>query len=238
MDVLDLKHHYENLRDDEILRLWADKEGLTQLAVTVLSEEVSKRGILGDPQSLARVTELKQELVQNQKRFERHQKRVVWHRLIWLFAYAVIFLSAFVEVLLKKMPMLLPLLLILLIFSVPVYLIVRAVRMGKQAGEELVGIHGWLWWFVYICVGVGGVVSNAFLALFYLSKHDEWAAIVSVVFVAVALRAVMLLHKVDSRGLFWSKVYLLTVFGSESAQHVLPRASRSPETVGNGSSGR
>lgn len=219
MDALELKHQYQILRDDELLRLWADKEGLTEVALSVLSEEISKRELLRDPQSLGRVTELKQELAHDQKRFERHQKRVVRRGQIFLIVFAVMFLFTVVKILSENTAQsvtstLLPLCLILVILALPGYLIVRSVKKGKEAGTELVGIQGWLWWFVYIFMGFGGIIYNAFLALSYLSKHDQFSAIVSGILIAIALRAVMLLHNLDSRGLLWSRVYLLIVFGS------------------------
>jgi|SRR5580704_3413866 len=77
MDVLELKRQYEGLSDDELLRVWADEEGLTDVARSVLSEEMARRGLLNDPRSYTRKGELKQELLQNQERYTRHQRRMM-----------------------------------------------------------------------------------------------------------------------------------------------------------------
>jgi uncharacterized protein YajQ (UPF0234 family) len=70
VDVLELKRQYDTLNDDEIMRVWADQEGLTEIAASVLKEEIAKRGLKG-AQFEARTAELKQELRENQQRFER-----------------------------------------------------------------------------------------------------------------------------------------------------------------------
>lgn len=69
---------YGKLTDEELLRLWADEEGLTEIARSVLSEEMARRGLLNDPRSFARKGELKQELAQTQQRYKRQQKRIAW----------------------------------------------------------------------------------------------------------------------------------------------------------------
>ena len=75
--MLELKRQYDNLTDDEIMRLWADQEGLTEIAASLLKEEIAKRGLTG-AQFETRTAELKQELRKNQQRFERSQERAVW----------------------------------------------------------------------------------------------------------------------------------------------------------------
>lgn len=94
MDILELKSRYGNLSDDEIMRLWAGQEGLTEIAVSVLRDEITKRG-LGGQEFEARTAELAQELQKNQQRFERHQKHVVWKATIY---FAVIGLGALIAV--------------------------------------------------------------------------------------------------------------------------------------------
>jgi uncharacterized protein YajQ (UPF0234 family) len=100
VDVLELKRQYENLSDDEIMRVWADQEGLTEIAASVLKEEIAKRGLTG-AQFEARTTELKQELRKNQQRFERSQKRVVWKAKIYFAIVALGIVIAIVKVLLR-----------------------------------------------------------------------------------------------------------------------------------------
>jgi hypothetical protein len=100
VDVLELKRQYESLSDDEIVRLWADQEGLTELAASVLKEEIARRGLTGD-QFEARTAELKQELRKNQQRFERAQKRTVWRAKIYFAIVGLGILIAIVKALLK-----------------------------------------------------------------------------------------------------------------------------------------
>jgi hypothetical protein len=76
-DVLELKRRYDNLTDDEIMRLWADQEGLTEIAASILKEEIARRGLRGQ-EFEARTAELARELQKNHQRFERHQKAYVW----------------------------------------------------------------------------------------------------------------------------------------------------------------
>jgi hypothetical protein len=94
VDVLELKRRYDNLSDDEIMRLWAGQEGLTEIAVSVLKGEITKRG-LGGQEFEARTAELAQELQKKQQRFERHQKHVVWKATIY---FAIIGLGALIAV--------------------------------------------------------------------------------------------------------------------------------------------
>ena len=75
---------YSKLTDDELLRVWADEEGLTDIARSVLSEEMARRGLLNDPRSFARKGELKQELTQNQERYKRQQRRMMRRWAIFL----------------------------------------------------------------------------------------------------------------------------------------------------------
>jgi hypothetical protein len=67
VDLLELKRRYDNLSDDEIMRLWADQEGLTAIASSVLKEEITKRGLTGQ-RFEARTAELREELKRNQRR--------------------------------------------------------------------------------------------------------------------------------------------------------------------------
>lgn len=96
MDVLELKRQYENLTDDEIMRLWADEEGLTEIAASVLKEEIAKRGLTG-AQFEARTAELKKELQKNQQRFERAQERHVRKAKIYFAIVGLAILIAIVK---------------------------------------------------------------------------------------------------------------------------------------------
>lgn len=100
MDLLELKRQYENLTDDEIMRLWADQEGLTEIAASVLKEEIAKRGLTGD-QFEARTAELKQELQKNRQRFERTQELAVWRAKLYVAIVGLGILIAAVKALLK-----------------------------------------------------------------------------------------------------------------------------------------
>jgi hypothetical protein len=100
MDVLELKRQYDSLSNDEIMRLWADQEGLAEIAATVLKKEIAKRGLVG-PQFEARTAELRQELRNNQRRFERHQKRVVSRVILFVVVLGISFLIAVVKLLMK-----------------------------------------------------------------------------------------------------------------------------------------
>ena len=88
MDLLEIKRQYEGLGHDELMRVWADRDGLTEIASSVLSEEIARRKI-GGPEFDATVWELRQQLNQNKARFERHQKRVMW-RAVAFFTFIVI----------------------------------------------------------------------------------------------------------------------------------------------------
>lgn len=100
MDILELKRQYDNLSDDEIMRLSADREGLTEIAASVLQEEIAKRGLTG-AQFEARTAELKQELQKNQQRFERAQERTVRKAKIYFAIVGLGILIAVVKALLK-----------------------------------------------------------------------------------------------------------------------------------------
>lgn len=100
VDLLELKRQYENLTDDEIMRLWADQEGLTEIAASVLKEEIAKRGLTGD-QFEARTAELKQELQKNRQRFERTQELAVWRAKLYVAIVGLGILIAAVKALLK-----------------------------------------------------------------------------------------------------------------------------------------
>ena len=101
MDVLALTRQYENLSDDELLRVWADEDGLTDIARSILSNEVTKRGLSSDPGACARKGELAQELLANKRRLERHQKRVMWKSLAWLAVIVISVLYAVAKVFFK-----------------------------------------------------------------------------------------------------------------------------------------
>lgn len=98
--MLELKRQYENLTDDEIMRLSADREGLTEIAASVLKEEIAKRGLTG-AQFEARTAELKQQLQKNQQRFERAQERTVRKAKTYFAIVGLGILIAIVKALLK-----------------------------------------------------------------------------------------------------------------------------------------
>ncbi len=100
MDVLELKRQYENLTDDEIMRLWADQEGLTEIAASVLKEEIAKRGLAG-AQFEARTAALKQELQKLQQRFERAQERTARKARIYFAVVGLGILIAIVKAVVK-----------------------------------------------------------------------------------------------------------------------------------------
>jgi hypothetical protein len=79
----------------------ADEDGLTDIARSILSNEVTKRGLLNDPRACARKGELAQELLENKRRLERHQKRVMWKSLAWLAVIVISVLYAVAKVFFK-----------------------------------------------------------------------------------------------------------------------------------------
>jgi len=74
--MTDFRSHYESLTDDELLRVWSNKDDLTELALTVLSAEITKRKLLDDPASGVRLAAFQDELRQNQARFRRAERRM------------------------------------------------------------------------------------------------------------------------------------------------------------------
>lgn len=82
------------------MRLSADQEGLTEIAASVLKEEITKRGLTG-AQFEARTAELKQDLRKNQQRFERAQERTVRKATIYFAIVGLGILIAIVKVLLR-----------------------------------------------------------------------------------------------------------------------------------------
>jgi hypothetical protein len=101
MDVLALTRQYESLSDDELVRVWADEDGLTDIARSILSNELTKRGLSSDPGACARKGELAKELLENKRRLERHQKRVMWKSLAWVAVIVISVLYAVAKVFFK-----------------------------------------------------------------------------------------------------------------------------------------
>jgi len=102
MDVPDLKRQYESLGNDELMRLWADKEGLTEVAFSVLSEEVTRRGILNDPGVPARLVALKTDLAQNRARLERFDRRVMRRGKVFIVGAALSLLITLVVMMIER----------------------------------------------------------------------------------------------------------------------------------------
>ena len=101
MDVLALTRQYESMGNDELLRVWADEGGLTDIARSVLSSEVAKRGLSNDPQACVRKEELARELRENKQRLESHQKHVMRKLLVWLAVIVLTILYAVAKVFFK-----------------------------------------------------------------------------------------------------------------------------------------
>jgi TusA-related sulfurtransferase len=101
MDFLEIKQRYENMTDDEILRVWADRDGVSDDALSLLSEELAKRKLLADPENVIRVEELKKDLLENQRKYERGQKRILW-RVVGLLIMAVLAVLGALRWLLSK----------------------------------------------------------------------------------------------------------------------------------------
>lgn len=102
MDLLDLKRQYESLGNDELMRVWADKAGLTEVAFSVLSEEVAKRGLLNSPWAPARLAALKTDLVQNRVRVERFNRRVVRRGKAFIIGAVLSLLIALVVIMIER----------------------------------------------------------------------------------------------------------------------------------------
>jgi threonine/homoserine efflux transporter RhtA len=78
--------------------------------------------------------------------------------------------------------------------------------------DELRGIEGWLWWFIYIVLGVVGVGVNSLFAVVYLFNHQLGAAAFCVPFIAVAGLGAFLMSRGKTSGVVWAKVYLFASF--------------------------
>lgn len=75
--------------------------------------------------------------------------------------------------------------------------------------NELKGVHGWLWWFVYIVLGLVGTGFNFLYLVSYAAQQNFAAALVVLPFVGTSLVAAVLLAKENPTGLKWAKVNLL-----------------------------
>jgi hypothetical protein len=78
------------------MRVWADKEGLTAVALSVLSEEMSKRRLPDDPQNQVRIAQLKRGLVENRGRFERGQRRIARRAQVCAVVFTLALVGAFI----------------------------------------------------------------------------------------------------------------------------------------------
>jgi len=78
--------------------------------------------------------------------------------------------------------------------------------------DELRGIEGWLWWFIYIVLGVVGVGVNSLYEVVYLFNHQLGAAAIGVPLVATAGVGAFLMSRGKTSGVVWAKVYLFTSF--------------------------
>ena len=101
MDVLALTRQYESLTEGELLRVWADENGLTDIARSILSGEITKRGLLNDPEACARKGELAQELLEDKRRVERQQDHVMLRLLVWITVTVISILYAVAKVFFK-----------------------------------------------------------------------------------------------------------------------------------------
>lgn len=77
MDLLELKRRYESLTDDELLRIYADQSGLTEIAVSALAEEITKRK-LTDEESQARLRGFALGQALRRARIERSERKWGW----------------------------------------------------------------------------------------------------------------------------------------------------------------
>jgi hypothetical protein len=102
MEASDFRQQYERLTDDELLSVWADREGVDELPASVLTEEMRKRKLLGDPLADARVVELKQGLAENKRRFQRGQRRIIRRVQVFVITLAVAIVGAIVVWLFTK----------------------------------------------------------------------------------------------------------------------------------------
>jgi len=94
MEASDFRQQYERLTDDELLRVLADKDGVDAIALSVLTEEMRKRKLLDDPQSAARVVELRQGLAENKRRYERGQRRIARRVRVFVIVFAACIVAA------------------------------------------------------------------------------------------------------------------------------------------------
>jgi hypothetical protein len=78
--------------------------------------------------------------------------------------------------------------------------------------DELRGIEGWLWWFIYIVLGAVGVGVNSIYTGVYLFNHQLVEAAIGVPLVATAGIGTFLMIQKKSSGVVWAKVYLFTSF--------------------------
>jgi len=78
----------------------------------------------------------------------------------------------------------------------------------SPAPKELKGIEGWLAWFVYAALGIGGVLFNIGYFLKYAASDQILAAVICIPFIAVAIRALLLMRAEKPEGVKWAKIYL------------------------------
>lgn len=94
MELSDLRQQYERLTDDELLRVWADKNAVEEMALSILTDEMQKRNLLDNAQAGVRIRELKHDLADNTRRFERDQRRIVGRVRIVVVVFGVGVLAA------------------------------------------------------------------------------------------------------------------------------------------------
>jgi hypothetical protein len=86
--------------------------------------------------------------------------------------------------------------------------------------KELHGVHGWLWWFVYIILG-GGVLMSLVQTINFIAGKDALDAVLHLVKGALALWALLLMQKENPKGLTWAKAYLIVLFAESALTVVL-----------------
>jgi hypothetical protein len=72
MDSTGLKRHYGAVSDDELLRLWAEQDDLTEAAVKALSDEISMRGLTVNT---VQMLQLHREAEERSTNFRRAQEK-------------------------------------------------------------------------------------------------------------------------------------------------------------------
>lgn len=87
--------------------------------------------------------------------------------------------------------------------------------------KELKGVHGWLWWFVYIVLGLVGTGFNFLYLVSYTAQQNFAAALITLPFVGTSLIAAVLLAKENPQGLKWAKANLFMNFVAGNAIAVL-----------------